>query len=85
MRRFIKTAVISETKTPLKLTKLDPADSDIHASPSKINVGFTVDKKIKELIAKSTVSEKRVLQFQMECKRKELVDELDELKRKEGV
>ena len=26
MRRFIKTAVISKAKTPLKLTKLDPAD-----------------------------------------------------------
>ena len=68
MRRFIKTAVISEAKTPLKLTKLDPADSSIHASHSKIDLGFTADKKIKELIAKSTVSEKRVLQFQMECK-----------------
>ena len=34
----------------------------------KIDLGFTADKKIKELIAKSTVSEKRVLQFQMECK-----------------
>ena len=68
MRTFIKTAVISEVKTPLKLTKLDPADSSIHASHSKIDLGFTADKKIKELIAKSTVSEKRVLQFQMECK-----------------
>lgn len=34
----------------------------------KIDLGCTADKKIKELIAKSTVSEKRVLQFQMECK-----------------
>ena len=68
MRRFIKTTVISEAKTPLKLTKLDPADSSIHASHSKIDLGFTADKKIKELIAKATVSEKRVLQFQMECK-----------------
>ena len=68
VRRFIETAVISEAKTPLKLTKLDPADSSIHASHSKIDVGFTADKKMKELIAKSTVSEKRVLQFQMECK-----------------
>lgn len=68
MRRFIKTTVISEAKTPLKLTKLDPADSSIHASHSKIDLGFTADKKIKESIAKSTVSEKRVLQFQMECK-----------------
>ena len=68
MRRFIKTAVISEAKTPLKLTKLDPADSSIHASHSKIDLGFTAGKKIKELIAKSTVSGKRVLQFHMECK-----------------
>jgi len=60
MRRFIKTAVISEAKTPLKLTKLDPADSSIHTSHSKIDLGFTADK--------STVSEKRVLQFQMEYK-----------------
>ena len=52
----------------MKPTKLDPADSSIHASHSKIDLGFTADKKIKELIAKSTVSEKRVLQFQMECK-----------------
>ena len=68
MRRFIKTAVISEAKTPLKLTKLDPTDSSIHVPHSKIDLGFTADKKIKEFIAKSTVSEKRVLQFQMECK-----------------
>ena len=68
MRRFIKTAVISEAKTPLKLTKLDHADSNIHASHSKNDLGFTADKKIKELSAKSIVSEKRVLQFQMECK-----------------
>ena len=65
MRRFIKT----EVQTPLKLTKLDPGDSSIHAFHSKIDLGFTADKKIKELIAKSTVSEKRVLQFQMECKK----------------
>ena len=32
MRRFIRTAVISEAKTPVKLTKLDPADSSIHVS-----------------------------------------------------
>ena len=65
MRRFIKNAVVSEAKTPLKLTKLDPADFSIHVSHSKIDLGFTADK-IKEFIAKSTVSEKRVLQFQME-------------------
>ena len=68
MRRFIKAAVISEAQTPLKLTKLDPADSSIHASHFKIELGFTADKKIKEFIAKSTVSERRMLQFQMECK-----------------
>ena len=51
MRRFIKTAVISEAKTPLKLTKLDPADSSIHASHSKNDLGFTADKKIKGLIS----------------------------------
>ena len=34
----------------------------------KVDLRFTADKKIKEFIAKSTVSEKRVLQFQMECK-----------------
>ena len=56
MRRFIKTAVISEVQPPLKLTKLDPADSSIHASHSKIDLRFTADKKIKELIVKSTVS-----------------------------
>ena len=35
MRRFIETAVISEAKTPLNLTKLDPADCSIHASHSQ--------------------------------------------------
>lgn len=68
MGRFIKTAVISEVQSPLKLTKRDAADSSIHASPSKIDLRFTADKKIKELIAKSMVLETRVLQFQMECK-----------------
>ena len=52
----------------MKLAKPDLADSSIHASHSKIDLGFTAEKKIKELIGKSTVSEKRVLQFQMECK-----------------
>jgi len=47
MRSFIKTTVTSEVKTPLKLAKLDPAHSSIHASHSKIDLGFTADRKIK--------------------------------------
>ena len=35
MRRFIETAVISKAKTPLNLTKLDPADCSIHACHSQ--------------------------------------------------
>ena len=63
MRRFIKTAVISEAKTPLKLTKLDPADASIHASYSKIDLGFAADKKIKELIANPQFQRKECFSF----------------------
>ena len=45
MRRFIKTAVISEAKTPLKLTKLDPADSSIHAFIPRLTWGLQLTRR----------------------------------------
>lgn len=60
MRRFIKIIVISEVKILLKFIKFDFVDFSIYVFYFKIDLGFIVDKKIKELIVKFIVLEKRV-------------------------
>ena len=68
MRRFVKSSVFKASNTLAKIAKINVEDSNNHASHNKIDLGFTADKKVKELLVQQKVSDKRVLEFQMECK-----------------
>ena len=65
MRRFVRKEVLSEASTADKLVKLNITNQNIHVNYKKIDIGFLIEKALKDSVG---ASERQVLEFRMECK-----------------
>ena len=65
MQRLVKKEVLSEASAADKLVKIDVTDKSIHVNYKKIDIGFLNEKVVKNSVG---VSEKRVLEFRLQCK-----------------
>ena len=63
----MKTASLSIITSSAQLLKLD-LDKSGHVEYKKIDIGFSAETSLKERTDKKKVSDKAVLEFQMECK-----------------
>ena len=68
MTRFIKPDIVAEATTITKLMKIDVADKKNHLHPSKIDLGFSADKLVKELVKQKKISERRELEYRIQAK-----------------
>lgn len=66
MNRFLKSELVGEATSALKILKLKPTDKEQQVDYQKVDVGFVAQKFLKEQSSK--LSERQVLQFKMECK-----------------
>lgn len=66
LNRFIKSELVIEATSPLKILKLKPTDKEQQLDYQKVDVGFVAQQMLKEKSGK--LSERQVLQFRMECK-----------------
>ena len=67
MQRFIKKTTISDATTIKKLMAINVKDKTLHLQPSEINVGYTTEKRLEELIQQKKISEKTQLEFRLDC------------------
>ena len=63
MMRYVKKEIMDSVKSIDKLLKVDVSDKETHATYNVIDVGFVSEKKLKELLAKKTISDKQALAF----------------------
>lgn len=68
MKRFMKSSVLADADSLVKVVKLDVTKQENHLSSSKIDVGFAADKKLKELYASKKINDKQILQYRLEVK-----------------
>lgn len=68
MDRFIKPDVMVNATTVSKLMSIDLADKSTLMHANKVDVGFSADKLLKELLSSKKISEKRELEFRMDCR-----------------
>ncbi len=68
MIRFIKAEVMNAAKTIDKLLKVKVSDNESLSPHDKIDVGFVADKNVKEMLHKKIISDKKLLEFRMECR-----------------
>ena len=68
MEHFMKPDTLKEAKSPAHLIKPDVTDKKQHLDNKKINVGFTVTRSLKELMANKKFSKRQVMGFRMEAK-----------------
>ena len=68
MERLVKQEPLKKLTTPDKLTRFDVADNDSHKRFDLIDIGFSANKKLKELMNKTKVSERQLMELRMACK-----------------
>lgn len=69
MDRFIKHDVMANANTVSKLMSIVVTDKTNLIHANKIDVGFSADKMLKELVSSQKISEKRELEFRMDCRK----------------
>ena len=65
MERFVKQNVLKNCKDPVRL---DLDNGENICEYSKVDIGFSAQKQVKELVAAKKVSERQAMQFRMESK-----------------
>ena len=66
MNRFVKSELVAEATSVLKLLKLKPTDKEQQVDYLNVDVGFVAQQMLKEQSRK--LSERQALQFRVECK-----------------
>lgn len=66
MNRFMKSQLVAEATSVLKILKLKPTDKERQVDYLKVDVGFVAQQMLNEKSSK--LSERQVLQFRVECK-----------------
>ena len=70
MKRFIKKDIMNSADSAVKLTKVDPLDTNSHRNYSKVGLGFAAEQELSKLKKHNpnAVSERQVMQVKLECK-----------------
>ena len=67
MHKFIKKDILDSADTVYKVATLDVLDKKNHKLAAEIDVGFATKAMLTNLLQKKVVSEKRILEFRMDC------------------
>ena len=68
VERFVKQEPLKKLTTPDKLARFDVTDNDSHKRFDLIDIDFSANKKLKELMNKTKVSERQLMELRMACK-----------------
>ena len=68
MRRCIKSSVLEEAGTILKILKIDISNEGNSLTYKAVDIGFQAEKELKTLFASKAINERKVLDFRTECK-----------------
>ena len=68
MSRFIKSAILSEAKTISKLIAIDVTKRENHVDYSKLDLGFSTEQILKNLVTGKKLSDRQAMEFRMEAK-----------------
>lgn len=67
MNRFIKGDVMKSATSAIKLLKIDPTDEGNYCHTKKIDVGYSANREISELLSSKQISDLRVMEFRKNC------------------
>lgn len=67
MGRFLQSSAVQGVSL-VKLVDINVGDNNLHLNSSKVDIGFTADLLVKDLLYNKTINERAALQFRMECK-----------------
>ena len=68
MRRCIKSSVLEEPGTILKILKIDIPNETNSLTYKAVDIGFQAEKELKTLFACKAINERKVLDLRTECK-----------------
>ena len=70
MKRFIKKDIMNSADSAVKLTKVDPLDTNSHRNYSNVDLGFAAEQELSKLKKHNPnpVIERQVMQVKLECK-----------------
>ena len=68
MKRFIKKDIMNSADSAVKLTKVDPLDTNSHRNYSNVDLGFAAEQELSKLKKHNPnpVSERQVIQVKLE-------------------
>ncbi|XP_052808541.1 uncharacterized protein LOC128237234 [Mya arenaria] len=67
MERVIKPGVLSDT-SEVRLLKIDLEDSSVLIEHTKVDIGFSAEKALKETVKENKLSERQVMEFKVQCR-----------------
>ena len=67
MHKFIKKDILDSADTVYKVATLDVLNKKNHKLAAEIDIGFATKAMLTNLLRKKVVSEKRILEFRMDC------------------
>ena len=68
MRKFLQDDVLAAASTDDKLLKIDVTEKKIHKTYKQIELGFSTEKELKEVVKKGGLSQKQVMEFRIDCR-----------------